>query len=432
MSRWNEWFQSHAVHSSIEQLDIWLSEREDNYDDGASAEVRRARKVIELFKSSLANVDPEITPANLLDNLTSQLRERYLVQYMSGFANTGALSDIQSANEQLTPVLQSLTWLLPYSKKSAVRNHARVLERTFDQSITNIEAKKQDIAESLQTLETKAHELATLQNRLESSIETRRLELEQQVSMWQQQFSESQEKRLETFNSWKERIEQDLKNKNDALLDNTKNELLTFESDAEQKLNSIIEDSEAKHQAIIELYQLSAGDSKSGGYAKSAGDEDDAANKWRWISVGFIATTVAWLIFAYCQMVGLIAADAISQSVVNEVKQYQVEPFSWQRFLVSISLTGVLLVGAGYASQQSNRHREEAKAARTFALQIKALDPFIHSLEPDAQAELKKSLTPIFFAGYESRDKKDTAVTEKGVSIISTAICDVIKAARGN
>lgn len=433
MSRWSDSFHAHPVHRSLQQLDDWLRAREDDHTDGATAEIRRARKVIESFKSALNKVDPEITPIPLLDSLNAQLDERYLRQYMNAFSVSGALADIQATNDHFTTALQSLTWLLPYSKRSGYLQHTKVLEQVIDNAVTNIEVKQRDISEFLTSLGNKATELSALQERLEHSIETRRHEIDQQVSIWQQQFSDSQEKRLEAYTVWKERVETDLKAKSDLLLDKTKNELLTFESEAEQALKNILDDSEAKHQNIIQLYQLSSGNSIAGGYAQSAAVEDKAANTWRRVSIGFIALTVVWLAFAYCQIAGNFAKDPISidAAIGNAALSYQ-EPFSWQRFLVSISLTGVLLIGAGYASQQSNRHREEAKASRRFALQIKALDPFIHSLETEDQAELKKSLTPIFFAGYETKDQKDEAITEKGVSIISTAICDVIKAAKGN
>jgi hypothetical protein len=57
---------------------------------------------------------------------------------------------------------------------------------------------------------------------------------------------------------------------------------------------------------------------------------------------------------------------------------------------MSFSLTAVLLYGAAYSAQQSTKHRNNEKRARWFALEIKAIDPFISSLpESDQQTTIR-------------------------------------------
>ena len=427
MSRWNDNFKNHIVHKHISDLDNWLTSREGDHEDGASGEVRRARKVIELIKSSLNGLDPEITPISLLDKLSSQMQERYLIQYMSGFSSSGSLGHIQAAIDHLASILESLTWLVPYAKKIGVRSHAKSLENTIDLAFSNLESKKSTIDQSLQELELKTTELAENQEKLEETMESRKSELEHQISMWQQQFSESQEKRLENYTNWKEKIESDIKVKNESLIEKLKNDVHVMQEATASQLETILSDATAKHQNILALYQLSSGDTISGGYAKTATDEDKSADTWRKVSIGFIVATVVWLIVAYCQVTGISFGTAPPVDIITSVDK----SFNWQRFLVSFSLTGVLLFGAGYAGQQSNRHREEGKAARTFALQIKALDPFIHSLETEDQTELKKQLTPTFFAGYPNKEVIQDKVPDN-IADFTKAITELIKTIKGN
>ncbi|HAW92957.1 MULTISPECIES: hypothetical protein [unclassified Arsukibacterium] len=428
MSRWNENFKNHIVHKSVADLDNLLSSRERDHDDGATAEVRRARKVIELIKGALNGLDPEVTPTNMLDSLNSQLQERYLVQYLTAFAGSGSIDHIQAANEQLAPILQPLTWLVPYAKRLAVRSHAKSLENTIDIAISNLEAKKSTIENSLTDLDEKMSELADTQDKLDSTMELRKSEMDQQISMWQQQFSDSQEKRLDNYNNWKEKVETDIKVRNESLIDKLKTDVEVMHDGTESELIGLLGDAKAKYQNILDLYQLSSGDSISGGYAKSASDENKSADIWRLVSIGFIIASVAWLIIAYCQITGISFGTVPSVDNIAPVDSQ----FNWQRFIVSFSLTGVLLFGAGYAGQQSNKHREEGKAARTFALQIKALDPFIHSLEPDIQAALKKQLTPTFFAGYQHNDVNHRTEPEKNITELTKAISELIRTAKGN
>ncbi|WP_210467703.1 hypothetical protein, partial [Vibrio crassostreae] len=95
--------------------------------------------------------------------------------------------------------------------------------------------------------------------------------------------------------------------------------------------------------------------------------------------------TVFWIYSAYDEY----RAESPSQvKVTATVKQSpishtssteKVEGFNWSKYLLTFSLTGVLLFGAGYTAQQSSKHREEARRTRRFALQVKALDPYISS-----------------------------------------------------
>jgi hypothetical protein len=119
------------------------------------------------------------------------------------------------------------------------------------------------------------------------------------------------------------------------------------------------------------------------------------------------------------------------QPIINNRSNQRVDkPFNWQQFLLSVSLTGVLLFGAAYSGQQSNRHRDNEKKFRWFALQMKALDPYISSLDPEEQKELKKTLSEKFFNGVHEQESKGNLVDEHAVGYIAKAIVDGIKAAK--
>lgn len=97
---------------------------------------------------------------------------------------------------------------------------------------------------------------------------------------------------------------------------------------------------------------------------------------------------------------------------------------------MALSLTGVLLFGAAYSAQQSNCHRQSEKKMRWFALQVKAIDPFISSLEIETQHELKKALTERLFAQEEAKAKETHVIDEHILSVFLKGIADAIKAAK--
>ena len=67
----------------------------------------------------------------------------------------------------------------------------------------------------------------------------------------------------------------------------------------------------------------------------------------------------------------------------------------------------MLLAAAGYFSLQSKLHRDSEQQMRWFALEVKAIDPFLSSLDDLDQKELKKKLSEKLFG-------QDRASTNKG------------------
>lgn len=187
---------------------------------------------------------------------------------------------------------------------------------------------------------------------------------------------------------YKEQSQKDLK----ELIEQTTSELNNQKETFESNLKTILDDGNLKHKAILELYELTAGDSVGAGYIKNANDEMKQANNWRIISIGFIITTIIWLICVYFS----------SESTI-----------SLPKIITAFSLTGVMLYGAAYSSQQSTKHRNNEKKARWFALEIKAFDPFISSLKEDQQHKLKEELSKRIFGQNEHSALKDGSVIDE-------------------
>ena len=73
----------------------------------------------------------------------------------------------------------------------------------------------------------------------------------------------------------------------------------------------------------------------------------------------------------------------------------------------------------GLSAKQSNSHRESARYLRGVGLNIKALDPFLASLDVADQKALKKSLTSLLFGqAYVPSKKNDVHLSEVDISKI--------------
>jgi hypothetical protein len=148
------------------------------------------------------------------------------------------------------------------------------------------------------------------------------------------------------------------------------------------------------------------------GYVDNAETEKKQANIWRGVAVAFIVATAVWLSFTY-------AADVNSTSDASTILA---------RMARIVPLTAVFLYGAVYASKQSSLHRNNEIQTRRFALEVKAIDPFIASLEPDQQKQLKEKLTERMFGHSNGAQAFSAAHVDPNLlKIILDTVKDVAK-----
>jgi hypothetical protein len=157
---------------------------------------------------------------------------------------------------------------------------------------------------------------------------------------------------------------------------------------------------------------LVAGDGVVAGYVNNAESEKKQANFWRWASIFFIALTAAWLGGTYYLDV---TPDADAGTILARMARI-------------VPLTAVFIYGAVYASKQSNIHRNNEKQTRWFALEVKAIDPFIASLDSEQQKQLKEKLTERIFGQNNNVSVSNEAnVDPNMLKIILDTIKEVIK-----
>lgn len=289
-------------------------------------------------------------------------------------------------------------------------------------------------ADSLQilygNLKKQVAELTKEKDRLETEIDAKNTEVNSQINQWQQQFSEAQESRSEKFNLWRDQVKKEINDDAQAISNKFEADVINSKTTVLNELEGLRKSSHEKHKSISELYELASGDSIAGGYAQSADKENGAASFWRGASILFILATVGWLLFAFNSFKpeSLMLHDSTVQESPRTVVEYGSNPFSWQGYLLSFSITGVLLFGAGYTARQSSKHREEAVKTRLFALQVKALDPYISSLEKTEQLAIRKQLVDRFFTGVDFDEKDSGKLDENSLNVFVSTLQNIVKA----
>lgn len=406
MSRWTDAFATHGVHEAVEELKVCVDAAGEAAPAVELTEIRRLQKAVQFVQSSLSSVDPELVPEALLEGIEHGIRHSNLLPKLQSFyANdfdSFELSDITAANDQLSSVLPTVYGLAGLGKSVPLDERIESVEKLFDHFSQTVERESESFNASLSKYSTRLSELSTQATTVENLCTKLGQQLSETRVQWQEQFtteqaarhtefsgdqatrqtefSEAQSGWLAEFTTWF--AEHKAKADADAL--ETQN---TFQSSIDQYLAAALD----KHDKILELHGLVAGDAVTAGYLGDGKKEREAANFWRWTSLTFILLTIVWLGLSY----------SLPYFGVNHDGEI------WEVLVRTASLTGVLLLGAGYAARQSKLHRDQERKARWFGLEVKSFDPFISSLGPDEQKALREKLADRLFG------QKDDQVTVK-------------------
>lgn len=446
MNRWKEAFEKHPIHETLSWLADAASSNVENLSEGEVEEQRRLKKIIDRYRLVLGSVDPEIVPVNQIDSLNGQLRHQNVTNQVNAYVQSGKAAHLVAINDHVSKQLTQLSIIQSLSDDHESQEKISYIDSVVDSTINGLSIKKEALESQLTNVSSLTEEQAKKLSSLSEEIEQKKAELSKLTSDWQNQFSSAQESRSQEFSKWRDAFASEKSKEVQEIIDKHDETLGSQERELKTELDRVIEDSKSKHQSILDLYELTACDSVGAAYIKSADDEMNQANRWRNVSVGFIGVTVIWLVFSFfynSEAWSSIEAaanvsiseesneenqlnEAVSETASMEVNPSQNNGFPWHTMLIAFSISGVLLWGAAYSAQQSTRHRNNEKRARWFALEVKAFDPFINSLERTQQQELKKQLAERIFGQNSTNDEDLKVVDEHALRVVTEAFGKVL------
>lgn len=397
MSKWEDRIQNSATYTAAKKLLARLNEIDS---DSMSLEVidaiNRAKLVIELLVDRLDNTDSRLLSISNLDNISSHLSnasscfdnwqntrdDMYLgISYMNGY-----IDNILSYIPSLTPTMDiketrkaiaGLNRSVGQYKRIATKEindisaKGTTAEKTIDEKVN--EAK-----EEFEALDTKVNELNKDLKDIKDS--SNKISAEQQLS-----FTKSENIRNEAVNEFikeqKRTIEEAFSKKS--------NEADRITDDIDKKLNATEAKAEDSLARIDELLNMAGDKTLIHDYSSSAKEDKIAAYIWS------VVTTILLLI-----MLGL------SCWVVYEV--IQTKDASWQ-FLIARAFVMLFAGGiAGYTATQSSEHRKAQRANQRTAHQLKALKPYLLSIEGDVKLrnEIIKTVAYRIFNNEEDNQVK--------------------------
>ena len=399
MSKWEDRIQNSATYTAAKKLLARLNEIDsDSMSLEAIDAINRAKLVIELLVDRLDNTDSRLLSISNLDNISSHLSnasscfhnwqntrdDMYLgISYMNGF-----IDNILSYIPSLTPTMDiketrkaiaGLNRSVGQYKRTAAKEidsisaKGTTAEKTIDEKVTEAKNEFEALGVKIDELNKDLKDIKDSSN----SIST-----EQQLS-----FTKSENVRNEAVNKFiedqKRTIEETFSKKSD--------EADRITDDIDKKLNATEAKAEDSLARIDELLNMAGDKTLIHDYSSSAKEDKIAAYVWS------VITTILLLI-----MLGF------SCWVVYEI--IHTKDASWQ-FLIARAFVMLFAGGiAGYTATQSSEHRKAQRANQRTAHQLKALKPYLLSIEGDVKLrnEIIKTVAYRIFNNEENNQVKKT------------------------
>ena len=397
MSKWEDRIQNSATYTAAKKLLARLNEIDsDSMSLEAIDAINRAKLVIELLVDRLDNTDSRLLSISNLDNISSHLSnasscfdnwqntrdDMYLgISYMNGY-----IDNILSYIPSLTPTMDiketrkaiaGLNRLVGQYKRTAAKEidsisaKGTTAEKTIDEKVTEAKNEFEALGVKIDELNKDLKDIKDSSNKISA---------EQQLS-----FTKSENIRNEAVNKFiedqKRTIEETFSKKSD--------EADRITDDIDKKLNATEAKAEDSLARIDELLNIAGDKTLIHDYSSSAKEDMEAADRWRKITM--------FLLFAVL---------GFSCWVVYEI--IHTKDASWQ-FLVARAFVMLFAGGiAGYTATQSSEHRKAQRANQRTAHQLKALKPYLLSIEGDVKLrnEIIKTVAYRIFNNEEDNQVK--------------------------
>lgn len=340
----------------------------------------------------LASIDPEFAPVTTMNQVNQHLRHQNYWNQLSAFHTSHKVGNLTTANNHISAQAAAIQSLISIANDRNTTLSQESLEQTFDSFSSVLSKKSNEFSQDIAAQQVKLDELEQLEITLREAVTSLDHSQREKASEWQEQFSTDQSQRTtdfsnkqierdKSFSEWFQSFEKQKEARDDENEKAWHKKTTTIFEDFTSTVDRIKMDAESRHKSILDMHGLVAEDSVAGGYKSLADHERAQANTWRWVSIAFIISTVLWIALTYWNIMN------ISRSEGSVVIMFTGE-FNWAQVAKVASLTAVLLYGAVFSSKQSTLHRENEKRTRWFALEIKAIGPFIESLDTSTQKEL--------------------------------------------
>lgn len=423
MSQWDDKFNEHAIHASIDNLTNRLEDKELISEDLNIIEiVDRIVQAKSYAELSLQNLIPALVNHAHLNKANSYLNS--ITSEVNSYISNKNIGHLNNTSAHIDNLMVQLN-ALPISKQDITEQSftASLVEykRLTEKSFSELKKSKDELLESVKTIKTdsaeqkdKLEDLVAEIEKYDESIQTSLSSFNERFDQTEQQYSEKLDETTNNFENQYQRFSEDISEKlnaNVAENEEKVEELLAehkehfSEQTDSQKLDAqaVLDELEEKKVEASNLLQIIGNIGITGNYKNIANNEKKAADNWRRIALGLMIVMV------------LIIGFTIFISATNG--------FDWKLALFRVGAAFVLAIPAAYAAKESAKHRSLENHNRRSELELASLDPYLEKLPKETRDKVKEELTKKFFGLNSTEQKAEEPVSNKAIfDLLKTAI----------
>lgn len=395
MGRLDDRLLNHPLRQQLEAVRTQLAGLSEDAiaaaDEYAEGVVDRVDEALRYIEAVLGAANPALVPASALSGIESALTKA--ASTASQLPSNPQMA--QLLDQHIESAVSAAAPLVAVSK--LVLDRAGMTAEAFDDALTasvkDLAGRTSSLAAELDALEERRAAAATeLENdvraRLEAfeqsiasmqaSLDAEKARVDQLITDQQAQFEAAHRQQQDAFDSLREELRQEAAGTLAEFKDKAEATAERLDAEAEK----VLEDVQARRADVERLYGVITDTSTTGAFRDEAKAQKEAADKWRWVAVGF--GVISALVAILAIVLAFVAPDKATTTSAITAK---------------VTATLVAAGLAAYAGRQSGRHREREEEAKRLELELAAFPPFIDSLDESQKRDVRKAFADRAFRG---------------------------------
>lgn len=384
MEYWERRIAESGVFDRIDELRGELTA--DEWGEDVSASVERTLRALAYMRKRFDGAEPELIGTHIASQVRDQLVNA--LAQVRAYRNNPDPAYFNNVDAQIDAALATTALTLP--PRDAARDASSAEVSAFKEFVRSADAEvRSQVGELRAQIESTHARLAQSATELESrvdSVEGEVANLRTAAGALLEEQKEAHAQTLQEFGRGAEELRSQ------------------FDADAEDVLARL---RELQKQAE-DLVGTIARTGMTGGYQEYEQQERTVADAWRRYAVWFGLASV------------VVLAAGFAASFVDPSRDQGDD-------LASVALTATLLGLATYAARQSARHRGNATSARTTALELASLGPYLETIDEARRQEVIEAFAFVFFGQRPSGDEPNDAVAPANLQ----AAIDLLRRRKG-
>ena len=251
MSRWDEQFTYHQIHTTIREIRELLQAEKNEPSAKAEIEKRHFVKVIDRLAAIMEHIDAEVVPFATLDSINSGLINQNIKGQITAYSSDGEDNHLVNANNKLNNQILNIEHLAVALKFEANVKNKKSLEKSFDEFIETIGKRRDELVAELEAVEGKKDELERNLQELENKVSAKLDETHKFTDELKTEFAETQSEREEKFNTWKSELTKTFETDTVGLIDENKSTLIENNKNFTVEVDKLLVEAQEKHQSIL-------------------------------------------------------------------------------------------------------------------------------------------------------------------------------------